>query len=139
MCEHLINGLLPMACIYGAYALSYFSNMVLGVCYNCLINGDKFDIMRIFKSLLKLLVVAVVTACVVIGFNLLQIGAQMFGLEITDSVTHVISIASFLALFAGGFVSVVKDVYEKIKAIFEISTALKVDDFEFPEDWGGVG
>ena len=128
-----------MGCIYGAYALAYFSNMVLGVCFNCLINGEKFDIMRIFKSFLKLLVVAVVTACVVIGFNLLQMGAQMFGLELTDSVTDVISIASFLALFAGGFVGVVKDVHDKIKAIFEISTALKVDDFEFPEDWGGIG
>lgn len=135
----LINGLVPMGCIYGAYALSYLANMVLGVCYNCLIHGERFDIMRIFKSFLKLLVVAIVTACVVVGFNLLQMGAQMFGLDITDSVTNVVSIASFLALFAGGFVSVVQDVYEKIKAIFEISTALKMDEIEFPKDWGGIG
>ena len=139
MYSRVLNGLFPMACIYGAYALSYFSNMVLGVCYNCLINGEHFDIMRIFKSFLKLLVVAVVTACVVIGFNLLQIGAQLYGMEITDSVTNVISIASFLALFAGGFTSVVQDVHDKIKAIFEISTSLKAEDFEFPEYWGGIG
>lgn len=138
--NELLNNLIPMACIYGAYALTYFANMVLGVANNCLVNGDKFDFTRILKSFLKLIVVAVVTACVVAGFELIQNGAEMYGLDITDSVMNVVSIASFLGLFAGGFGQVVKDVYDKIKAIFEIGTAGKAEDIQnVIEDIGGIG
>ena len=137
MFQELVIDLEAIAYIYGAYALTYFANMVLGVCNNCLMDGNKFEFSRIMKSFLKLLVVAVVTASVVVGFNLLQTGAQKYGLEISDTVTNVISIASFLGLFAGGFVAVAQDVYAKIKAMFEIGTELHFDTDDF--DDGGIG
>lgn len=130
MCENLIS----IAYIYGAYALAYIANIVLGIANNCLMHGDKFEILRILKSLLKLLVVAVVMACVVCGFCLLKVGSEAFGLSISETATDVISIASFLMLFANGFISVVKDVYSKIKEVFELGT----ENF-FGESEDGIG
>ncbi|MBR2679312.1 MAG: hypothetical protein IKE23_00860 [Exiguobacterium sp.] len=99
-------------------------------------NDMAFDPMRVGKSALKLLVVAVVTASVVCGFGFLQIGAEEFGLVISDTVTDVISITSFLLLFADGFVKVAKDVYDKIKEIFELGTETV---FRIGESEDGIG
>lgn len=61
---------------------------------------------------------------------------QRYGENCTDNA----KLASFLGLFAGGFGQVVKDVYDKIKAIFEIGTAGKAEDIQnVIEDIGGIG
>lgn len=126
--ETLLNNLIPMGCIYGAFAMVNFTNIVLGTCNNCLINNEKFEFRRILVSLLKLLLVAFVTVSVVIGFNLLQYGASLYDITISDTVIQVINIGTFLMLYATAFGQTCTDIYNKIKSMFEI----KVPDIEYP-------
>ena len=126
--ETLLNNLIPMGCIYGAFAMVNFMNIVLGTCNNCLINNEKFEFRCILVSLLKLLLVAFVTVSVVVGFNLLQYGASLYDITISDTVIQVINIGTFLMLYATAFGQTCTDIYNKIKSMFEI----KVPDIEYP-------
>ena len=132
MCENLIG----VGYIYLAFALAYISNVVLVIVVNCLMHDEIFQPLRVFKSFLKLLVVAVVTASIVCGFGFLQLGAEKFGLVISDTVTDVISITSFLLLFSDGFIKIAKDVYDKIKEVFELGTETI---FRIGESGDGIG
>lgn len=125
----LLNNITPMICIYGAFAIVNFMNIVLGTCNNCLINNEKFEFRRILISLLKVLLVAVVTISVVVGFNLLQYGAALYDVSISDTVIQTINIGMFLILYATAFGQICVDIYNKIKSMFEI----KVPDIEYPD------
>ena len=124
----LFNNILPMACIYCAFALVNVMNIVLGTCNNCFINNEPFEFRRILISLLKILLAAFVTASVVLGFNLLQYGASLYDISISDTVIQVINIGMFLTLYATAFGQTCIDIYNKIKSMFEI----KVPDIEYP-------
>lgn len=124
----LFNNIIPMACIYGAFAMVNFMNIVLGTCNNCLINNEKFEGRRILISFLKLLLVAFVTTSVVVGFNLLQFGAAQYDISISDTVIQVINVGMFLMLYATAFGQTCTDIYNKIKSMFEI----KLPDIEYP-------
>ena len=124
----LINNIYPMICIYGAFALVNVMNIVLGTCNNCLINNEKFEFRRILISLLKVLLAAFVTTSVVVGFNLLQFGAGMYDIAISDTVIQVINVGMFLTLYATAFGQICTDIYNKIKYMFEI----KVPEILYP-------
>lgn len=126
--DQLFNNIIPMGCIYGAFALVNIMNIVLGTCNNCLINNEPFEFRRILVSLLKLVLTAFVTASVVVGFNLLQFGATLYDIAISDTVIQVINIGMFLALYATAFGQTCTDIYNKIKSMFEI----KLPDIEYP-------
>ena len=124
----LFDNIVPMSCIYGAFAIVNFMNIVLGTCNNCLINNEKFEIRRILVSFLRLLLVAFVTISVLIGFNLLQFGAALYDISISDTVIQVINIGMFLLLYATAFGQTCTDIYNKIKSMFEI----KLPDITYP-------
>lgn len=119
--SNLIDGYIPAACVYGAFALVYMLNILFGVVTNCIVDGQTFDGKKLLNSFLKITLVGATMVGIVVAFNLLIIGIEQFNVEIKEMVVSVISLGTFILLFIKGFVQTAIDVYNKIKALFEIN------------------
>ena len=119
--EFLIDNLIPIMAIFGAFGVAYVVNIILGVFNNCVRDGETFNFKRCFISLLEVVVVGIVVLATNAAFNLIQFGAELYGWDISDEVLSVANIGLFIALFGKGFAQCVLDVRNKINALFEIN------------------
>lgn len=119
---NLLTGIIPAACVLGAFALIYVANTMFGVINNCVITKtEKFSFAKFMQPFLKVFLAAFTMAVIVFSFNLISLGLDQFGeISVSDTVLSIISIGTFIMLFTKGFIITAVDVYGKIRDLFEI-------------------
>ncbi|MEG0913717.1 MAG: hypothetical protein RSG53_08930 [Oscillospiraceae bacterium] len=116
----LIDGILPVACVFGAFALVYIANIFFGISVNCIAGLEVFEWRRLLRSVLRILLTAFTMFIIVVAFNLIAFGLRQYDVAIKEGITSIISVGVFILLFAKGFAATAVDVYEKIRALYEI-------------------
>lgn len=124
----VLQGIIPVAVVYIGFSIVYLLNMIGGVIINCQIDrSQKFSIGKFLLSFEKVIFCAIVMFGVVVALNLVNYGLFTFSPEMHDMITAIISIGTFILLFAKGFLQKGSDLVEKIKYLLEISSSNDVD------------
>lgn len=123
----LLEGIIPVACVFGAFALVYIANIFFGISVNCITGTQVFEWRRLFRSILKIVLAGVTMFIIVVAFNLVAFGLQQYNAEINQTIVSIISVGTFILLFAKGFAATAVDVYTKIRALFEIKDNTEFD------------
>lgn len=123
----LLVGIIPVACVFGAFALVYIANIFFGISVNCIAGTQVFEWRRLLRSILKIVLAGVTMFIIVVAFNLFAYGLEQYNVEISATITSIISVGTFILLFAKGFATTAVDVYTKIRALFEIKDNTEFD------------
>ena len=117
----LLDGILPLACVFGAFTLLYVINVLFGILAGYLGGTEIFSWKRLIRAALKILLCAATMFVIVIAFNLIAYGLEQYDADIDKTIVDIISLSAFVLLFARGFTANAVDLYAKICELFDIS------------------
>ena len=117
------------------FVACYVANMAFGLWCNIELLQQKFEISRIWKSVLKIVTFGVGLSLLVIAVTSIPLFCQYVGLELPQQYIEVFTNLAIIAVVLYVSVNYAKEAFDKFKAILNYQPEPKTEDIlEIPED-----